>query len=73
MELRPELAATLTSLGLGGAEVELLRQRMMFAVTNLEASLNALNMQIQTLTAQRDQIEEELINANITVAKLVTS
>ena len=71
MNLKPELLATLTSLGITGTELDTLKARMMFTVTSLEAQVSALNAQIVTLTAQRDAARQELAVALITASKLV--
>lgn len=71
MELKPELLSTLIDLGVTEAELELLRGRMLSAVTSLEAHLNALTAQIATLSAQRDAVQEELQASMVTVAKLI--
>lgn len=70
MNLKPELLATLTTLGITEAELETLKARMMFSVTNLEAHVNALNSQINTLTTQRAAAQQELSAALATAAKL---
>ena len=71
MNLKPELLATLTSLGITGTELDTLKARMMFSVTSLEAQVNALDAQIATLTAQRDAARQELAAALVTASKLV--
>ncbi|WP_395661070.1 hypothetical protein [Aestuariivirga sp.] len=71
MNLKPELLATLTSLGITGTELDTLKARMMFTVTSLEAQVSALNAQIATLTAQRDVARQELAVALVTASKLV--
>ncbi len=43
MNLKPELLATLTTLGITGTELDTLKARMMFTVTSLEAQASALN------------------------------
>lgn len=73
MNLKPELLSALTNLGVTETELELLRTRMLSAVTGLEAQLNALGSQISTLSAQRDAVSAELQQANITVGKLISS
>lgn len=70
MNLKPELLSTLTDLGLTAPELELFRDRMLMAVTGLEAQINALDAQIATLESQRDAVAAELAQANVTVAKL---
>ena len=71
MNLKPELLATLTGLGVTGTELDTLKARMMFTVTSLEAQVNALDAQIATLTAQRDAVRQELDSALVTASKLV--
>lgn len=71
MNLKPELLQVMADLGVTEPELETLRSRMMSAVTGLTAQLNALNSQIETLSAQRDALKEELSKANITVDKLI--
>lgn len=71
MELKPELISAFASLGLSEPELAVIRDRMVLAVESLEARINALNAQIGTLTAQRDEIASELAQANTTVAKLI--
>jgi hypothetical protein len=71
MNLKPELLATLTTLGITGTELDTLKARMMFTVTSLEAQVNALDAQIATLTAQRDVARQELAAALVTASKLV--
>ena len=71
MNLKPELLATLTGLGVTGAELDTLKARMMFTVTSLQAQVNALDAQIATLTAQRDAVRQELAAALVTASKLV--
>lgn len=73
MNLRPELLATLVTLGVNGDELVTLGSRMLSAVSSLEASLNALDGQIRTLQSQRDAVAAELTQANITVSKLIES
>jgi hypothetical protein len=71
MNLKPELLATMTALGVTEPELDTLRARMLFSVTSLEAQVNALDAQIATLTAQRDTVRQELEAALVTAAKLV--
>lgn len=71
MNLRPELLSTMAQLGVTEAELDLLRGRMLSAVTSLQAQLNALDAQIATLNAQRDVLVGELSQANVTISKLV--
>jgi hypothetical protein len=56
MNLKPELLATLTSLGITGTELDTLKARMMFTVTSLEAQVSALNAQIATLETFRAEM-----------------
>ena len=60
MNLKPELLATLTNLGITEAEVPILYDRMMSLVTSLEANINALSAQIDTLSTQRAELEIQL-------------
>lgn len=71
MNLKPELLTALVTLGVTEPELELLRGRMLSAVTGLQAQLNALDMQIATLQAQRTAVVAELTQANVTVGKLI--
>ena len=71
MNLKPELLATLTSLGITGTELDTLKASMVFTITSLEAQVSALNPQIVTLTAQRDVARQELAAALVTASKLV--
>lgn len=71
MNLRPELLETMSVLGVTEPELDLLRSRMLGAVTGLQAQLTALDAQIATLQAQRDAVVTELKQANFTVGKLV--
>lgn len=71
MNLKPELLATMASLGVTEPELEILKSRMMFSVTSLEAQITALDAQISTLTVQRDAARQELEAALVTASKLV--
>lgn len=71
MNLKPELLSAMTTLGVTDSELDLLRTRMLSAVSSLDAHLNALDAQIRTLESQRSAIAEELAQATITVSKLV--
>lgn len=71
MNLKPELLAVLSELGVTAPELEPLKERMMSAVTSLQAYMTALDAQIDTLTAQRDAAAESLVQANVTVNKLL--
>ncbi len=71
MNLKPELLSTMAQLGVTEAELDLLRGRMLSAVTSLQAQLNALDAQIATLNAQRDVVVGELSQADVTISKLV--
>lgn len=70
MNLKPELLSTLVALGVTEEELVLLGDRMLSAVTGLQAQLNALNAQIDTLSAQRDAVVAELARGVATVKKL---
>jgi hypothetical protein len=72
MNLKPELLATLTSLGITEAEIPILFDRMMSLVTSLEASINALNAQIDTLSAQKVELEAQLAAGNGIASKLLS-
>jgi hypothetical protein len=71
MNLKPELLATLTSLGITEAELPILFDRMMSLVTSREANINALSAQIDTLTAQKAELEIQLASSQIIAAKLL--
>lgn len=71
MDLKPELLLTLTNLGVTEAELETLRQRMLYSVTSLEGQLAALDAQISALQAQRASLAIEHASAVVTVAKLI--
>ncbi len=71
MNLKPELLATLTSLGITEAELPVLFDRMMSLVTSREASINALSAQIEVLSAQRQQAITELEAGNAIALKLL--
>lgn len=71
MNLKPALLDTMTNLGVTPAELDLLRGRMMGAVSSLQAQITALESQIAALEAQRQAALTELAQANITVGKLV--
>lgn len=71
MNLKPELLSAMSSLGVTEPELDLLRARMLGAVTGLQAQLTALDAQIATLQAQRDAVAQELSQANVTVGKLI--
>ena len=63
----------MSALGVTERELELLRSRMLGAVTGLQAQITALDTQIATLQAQRDAAAHELAAAQVTVGKLVVS
>jgi hypothetical protein len=71
MNLKPELLAVMTQLGVTEPELIVLAGRMTFAVSSLEAQLNAINAQITQLTQQRDALMVELTNGQVTMSKLV--
>jgi homogentisate 1,2-dioxygenase len=71
MNLKPELLAVMTQLGVTEPELAVLASRMTFAVSSLEAQLNALNSQINQLTQQRDAVLAELQEGQLTMNKLV--
>lgn len=73
MNLKPELLATLTNLGITEAEIPVLFDRMMSLVTSLEATIVALNTQIDSLTAQRAEAEIKLAAGRTIAAKLLVS
>ena len=70
LDLHPDVLATLTARGLSPDEIELLKGRMLSAVTSLQAEITALDTQIATLEAQRLAVSNELAQANVTVGKL---
>jgi hypothetical protein len=72
MNLKPELLATLTNLGITEAEVPILYDRMMSLVTSLEANINALSAQIDTLSTQRAELEIQLAAGQAIASKLLT-
>ena len=71
MNLKPELLATLTSLGITEAELPVLFDRMMSLVTSLEAQINALTAQIDTLSAQKVELQTQLAASQVIAAKLL--
>jgi homogentisate 1,2-dioxygenase len=71
MNLKPELLAVMTQLGVTEPELAVLASRMTFAVSSLDAQLNALNAQIDQLTQQRDAVLAELQAGQVTMNKLV--
>ena len=71
MNLKPELLTTLTSLGITEAELPVLYDRMMSLVTNLQANINALSAQIDTLSTQRAELEIQLAASQDIAAKLL--
>lgn len=73
MNLKPELLATLTSLGITEAELPVLFDRMMSLVTSLEAHINALTAQIDTLSAQKVELQTQLAASQVIAAKLLES
>lgn len=73
MNLKPELLQTMTNLGVTPDELDLLRSRMLSAVTSLQAQIYALNAQIETLTEAKAAVIQQLAQANTTVSKLVVS
>jgi hypothetical protein len=73
MNLKPELLITLTNLGITEAELPVLYDRMMSLVTNLQANINALTAQIDTLSAQKVELETQLAAGQAIAAKLLES
>jgi len=73
MNLKPELLATLTNLGITEAELPILFDRMMSLVTSLQANINALTAQIDTLSAQKVELETQLAAGQAIAAKLLES
>lgn len=73
MELNPTLLQTMTQLGITPEELEMLMGRMMFAVTNLQATIAALDSQIEQLQSQRKAALDELTAASVTVSKLTVA
>lgn len=71
MNLKPELLATLTNLGITEAELPVLFDRMMSLVTSLEAQINALSAQIDTLSAQKVELQTQLTASQVIAAKLL--
>lgn len=70
MNLKPELLDVLTALGVTPEEVDLLRERMLSAVTSWQAKVTALDAQIATLEAQRVEALAALDQGLTTVNKL---
>jgi hypothetical protein len=73
MNLKPELLATLTTLGITEAELPILFDRMMSLVTSLEAQINALTAQTDTLLAQKAELQTQLVASQVIAAKLLES
>jgi len=73
MNLKPELLTTLTTLGITEAELPVLYDRMMSLVTSLQANINALTAQIDTLSAQKVELETQLAAGQAIAAKLLES
>lgn len=71
MNLKPELLATLTNLGITETELPVLYDRMMSLVTNTNATIMALDTQIHTLTTQRNEAMTRLTEAQAIAAKLL--
>jgi hypothetical protein len=71
MQLKTELLTTLTNLGITEAELPVLYDRMMSLVTNLQASINALTSQIDTLSTQKAELETQLVASQAIAAKLL--
>jgi hypothetical protein len=72
MNLKPELLTTLTNLGITEEELPVLYDRMMSLVTSLQASINAVSAQIDTLTTQKAELEVQLAASQTIAAKLLT-
>jgi hypothetical protein len=73
MNLKPELLETFTALGVTEDELATLSNRMMSSISSLQAQLTALSTQIETLTAQRNEVITEMSRVNITIQKLVSA
>lgn len=71
MELKPELTATLVSLGLTPEEIETFKIKLAETTGAIDGRLASLNSQITTLSAQRDDAQIELDQAMVTVNKLI--
>jgi uncharacterized protein involved in exopolysaccharide biosynthesis len=73
MNLKPELLATLTALGITEAELPVLYDRMMSLITDLQAQVTALSSQIESLETQKAEIEQKLIDGQVIAYKLLDS
>jgi uncharacterized small protein (DUF1192 family) len=73
MNLKPILLDAMTALGVTPNELETLKARMLFSVSSHEAQIAALNAQIDTLTAQRNEAQSALAAARLTAAKLIAT
>lgn len=71
MNLKPELLATLTSLGITEAELPILYDRMLSLITGYSATITALDAQIATLSAQRDEVTAKLFEGQAIATKLI--
>jgi len=72
MNLNPNLLQVLTDLGVDRAELEMLKGRMLSSVSSLQARLTSLDVQLAVLSEQRSQVAKELMEANVTVGKLIS-
>lgn len=72
MNLHLDILAALTAHGITPEELADLQARMLGTVTGLQAEIAALDMQISTLTAQRDELNTRLASGIATVNKLIT-
>jgi hypothetical protein len=73
MNLKPELLATLTNLGITEAELPVLYDRMMSLITDLQAQVTALSSQIESLETQKAEAEQKLIDGQVIAYKLLDS
>ncbi len=73
MNLKPELLATLTALGITEAELPVLYDRMMSLITDLQAQVTALSSQIESLETQKAEVEQKLIDGQVIAYKLLDS
>jgi hypothetical protein len=71
MIINSQLKTTLANLGLSEEEIENLRVKMMYTVTDIQARKTALEAQISTLQSQLLEVDAELQESLVTVNKLV--
>lgn len=71
MIIKSELKNTLTNLGLDEQEFDMLKGKMLYTVTDIQAKKTALESQISTLQNQLELTNQELQKTLITVNKLL--